>query len=160
MHIDRAVRKHYLRTCWILITSRENKELLNICDYIDTEVEILGFDQRGVEEYVSKYLGSRGQCAMFLKGKTKTHFTSLFDYGILHIPILLHMICVLHISKVSIPKTKTGILSAIVERCPNWEAIRNTGTKTARELHGVLVKLGQFVLNELRKGKQAFSKVL
>ena len=158
-HIDSAITKQYLRTCWILITSRESKELLKVCDYFDTEVEILGFDHQGVEDYISKYLGSRERCVVFLKDKMKTHFTSHFDYGIFHIPILLHMVCVLHIGNVSIPRTKTGILSAIVERCLNWEAIRKTGTKTAQKVHGILVKLCQFVLNELRKGKQVFLKV-
>ena len=71
------------------------------------------------------------------------------------------MVCVLFQRKVSLPQTKTGILSAIVERCPDWEEIRKFGKKTKKDIENTLVKLGAFVLKELQQynGSQIFQKV-
>ena len=83
------------------------------------------------------------------------------EFGILRIPILLHMICVLFIRKESLPKTRTGVLSAIVDRCENWESIRNTGGKGIKSIESPLLKLGKFVFKRLQQDDsvQTFEKV-
>ena len=78
-------------------------------------------------------------------------------YGILCIPILLHMICVLFLNTHSLPSSRTKILSAIVERCSYWERIRETGKKKLKDMTDTLVRLGQFVLTRMHA--QIFEKV-
>ena len=165
-NIDRMLTKQHLRNCWIVLTSRETKELATIREYLDAEAEIKGFDKRRVEEYITKYLGGKNQCEELLKMAEKSRIINrrwpLHDFGILCIPILLHMICVLFITKVSLPKTKTGIISAIVKRCPDWDEIRKTGQKKVKAAEDALVKLGEFVLGKLLQGdkSQVFQKVI
>ena len=130
--IDKAITKYYLRNCWIIVTSRETKELRRIADFLDAEAEITGFDSERVKEYITKYVGSDEKCdqlfsiakdrGIIIDGSEAASHKE--DYGILSIPFLLNMICVLFMRNVSLPKTKTGIIAAIVERCPNWEEIR------------------------------------
>ena len=62
----------------------------------------------------------------------------------------------------SLPKTKTGIISAIVERCPNYEEIRKTGEKGFRDVENTIARLGKYVLKRLQEEDfhQMFSKVL
>ena len=165
-HIDKALTRHCLRNCWIVLTSRETEELASLREeYFDAEAEIKGFDGKRVEEYITKYLGDCNKCKELLRIAEKSNITkqyiSTYDYGILQVPILLHMICVLFVHNVSFPKTKTGIISAIVERCPDWEEIRKTGHKRVKAVEEALVKLGKFVLKKLLDGDKAqtFSKV-
>ena len=65
--IDAAIRKKRLRHCWIVVTSRENKDLPSLRDYIDAEAELMGFDKARVEEYITKYLGHKGKCQELMK---------------------------------------------------------------------------------------------
>ena len=62
---------------------------------------------------------------------------------------------------ISLPKTKTGIISAIVDRCPRWEEIRKTGEKGLKNVEKTIQKLGKFVLDRLLKEDfhQQFAKV-
>ena len=48
-----------------------------------------------------------------------------------------------------LPKTKTGIISAIVDRCPGWEQIRKSGEKGFKNVEKTIQKLGKFVLDRL-----------
>ena len=84
-----------------------------------------------------------------------------YDFGILCIPILLHMICVLYLRKVSLPQTRTGIMSAIVGRCPDWEEIRKTGQTRVKAIENALTKLSEFVLHKILEedATQMFNKV-
>ena len=119
-----------------------------------------GFDEKRVKKYITKYLGDSDKCEELLRITTKSPFIkyiylnelvysiSSYDYGILCVPILLHMICVLFLRNVSLPETRTGIISAIVERCPDWEEIRKTGQKRVKAVEEALVKLGKFVLKK------------
>ena len=83
----------------------------------------------------------------------------------MQIPILLHMICVLFQRKVSLPKTRTGIISAIADRCSDWEEIRKSGMKTKKKwkatLEVALVKLGKLAWHRLREANKdlVFTKV-
>ncbi len=121
--IDSAITKQSLPNCSILLTSRDTKELIKLRQYVDTEAEITGFDPKRVDEYITKYLGSAEKCQELIalseiNQLRRRHYGDI-DYGIMQVPIMLHMICVLFQTKASLPKTKTGILSAIAERCPD-----------------------------------------
>ena len=170
-NIDNAITKDILADCWIILTSRETKQLVPLREYMNAEAEILGFDKEGVREYMTKCLGSpeRQKELIIIAKKCRiitspildsdseqseddegnsedsredisdtseydnAQFDDFNDFGILCVPILLHMICVLFMRKVSLPKTRTGIISAIVERCPNWEEIRKSGKKQVKD---------------------------
>ena len=87
----------------------------------------------------------------------ESRLLKLDHYGILCIPILLHMICVLFLHTRALPSSRTKILSAIVERCSHWEGIRETGKKKLKDMTESLVRLGQFVLGRMHA--QIFEKV-
>ena len=158
--IDNSITKDYLRTCSIVLASRENESLREIKKYMDTEVEITGFDMEGVKEYATQYLRSSERCEQLI-AETSNINSSMFDYGILHIPIFLNMICVLFKLDNSILLGKIAVLSAIVERCPHWEAIRQTGKKRVNDVKDVVIKLGKLALDGLlgEQPKQTFRKV-
>ena len=158
--IDNSITKDYLRTCSIVLASRENESLREIKKYMDTEVEITGFDMEGVKEYAMQYLRSSERCEQLI-AETSNINSSMFDYGILHIPIFLNMICVLFKLDNSILLGKIAVLSAIVERCPHWEAIRRTGKKRVNDVKDVVIKLGKLALDGLlgEQPKQTFRKV-
>ena len=160
--IDNAITKDYLRSCLIILSSRETESLSQIRKHMDTEVEITGFDKEGVKEYATQYLESSERCEQLLeKAEACEINSSMFDYGILHIPIFLNMICVLFRRNISILKGKIAVLSAIVERCPDWEAIRKSGKKRMNDAKHIIVKLGKLSLDGLlqEQPKLSFTKV-
>ena len=53
--IDKAIERRNLWNSWIILTSREIKE---IKDYMDADTIINGFDEKNVESYLVKYLDS------------------------------------------------------------------------------------------------------
>ncbi len=165
LDIDNAITKHSLPTCCILLTSRDRGELNELRPYMDLEAEITGFDPERVEEYITKYLESTKGCKQLMKMARNSKLITGKYYGILQVPIMLHMICVLYQRKVSLPKTMTGVISAIVERCPDWEEIRRSGQKTVEEmkvlLESALVKLGKVCWERLQQGNKdlIFTKV-
>ena len=200
-HIDNAITKDSLADCWIILTSRETKQLIPLREYMNAEAEIKGFDSKGVREYMTKCLGGTDkQTELVIIAKKSRMVTSVildsdsesdnnndndsgnsiegdsntdseiyddsmlddfYDFRILCIPILLHMICVLYLRKVSLPQTRTGIMSAIVERCPDWEGIRKTGQTRVKAIENALTKSSEFVLHKILEedATQMFDKV-
>ena len=159
--IDYIITKFILRNCCVIITSRETKELATIRECIDAEAKITGFDRPRIEEYVTKYTGSSEKCEELLSRTEEIGIQSEMDCGILSIPILLHMICCLFLSRVSLPRTKTGIFSAIVEKCPHWDEIRKTGRKTLQHFTDTILKLGELAMKGLQREhfQQTFTTV-
>ena len=160
--IDYAITKEYLRNCLIILSSRETELLSQIRKHMDTEVEITGFDKQGVKEYATQYLESSDKCEQLLKKAEACEInSSMFDYGILHIPIFLNMVCVLFKRNISILEGKIAVLSAIVERCPDWEAIRKFGKKRMNDAKDVIIKLGKLSLDGIHREqpKLSFNKV-
>ena len=160
-HIDKAITKDSLRNCCIVLTSRESKELSNIRECMDVEAEIKGFDDHGREEYITKYLGSEEKTVKLLKTLKRTLQAACGVHEFLRIPFILHMICVLFNRSVSLPKTKTGVLNAIVDRCINWDAIRKSGKKKLEDTKDALVRLGKLAMEGLQRDQfqQTFTKV-
>ncbi len=156
--IDKAITKDSFPNCCILLTSRDRSELNEVRPYMDVEAEITGFDPTKVEEYITKYLQSPEKCKDLIEKATSCNIISTWDYGILKVPILLHMICVLYQRNVSLPRTMTGVTPAMVERCPDWEEIRRSGKKTDAEmkvsLEMALVRLGKLCWERLDHGNK------
>ncbi len=156
--IDKAITKDSFSNCCILLTSRDTKELKKCRPYMDVEAEITGFDLTNVEEYITKYMESTTDCKQLMEIVHNSKLVSDQDYGIMEIPIFLHMICVLYQRKVSLPKTKTGVISAIVERCPDWEEMRKSEKETDAEmkvlLDDALILLGKLCWEKLQQGNK------
>ena len=158
--IDYFIKREYLRNCGIVLSSRETDRLPEIREYMDIEMEITGFDEDGVKEYATRFLESEQKCRQLLqktgKGKAK-------NYGILHIPIFLQMICVLFKDGAfsEMLKGTTAILSEVVSRCPNWESIRKTKKKRIDGATDAILKLGRLALKGLQRDRnqQIFTKV-
>ena len=124
--IDEAIKKEKLWNCWMILTSRETTQLADVKQYMDAEAEIRGFDSKNIKKYVYRSLGCREKAKELLKQVGQRGLMGISG-SIMTIPILLHMICVLFMCNMSLPKTKTGIIQAIVNRCLDREAIRAKG---------------------------------
>ena len=158
--IDHVVTKDYLWNCTVVVTSRETKELRELRNFMDTEIEIIGFDKEGVEDYATKFLeGSEKTNELLAQAEACDINNRLVDYGILHIPIFLHMICFLFKNGFSIMKGKVAVISEIVKRCLNWESIRKTGKRRINDGTEVIAKLGRLALKGLQGEHFTFKEV-
>ena len=153
--IDEAIKKEKLWNCWMILTSRETTQLHGIKQYMDAEAEILGFDSKNIKTYVSRSLRSDKKAEELLKQAVNRSID--ISKGIMTIPILLHMICVLFMCNMSLPKTKTEIIQAIVNRCLDREAIRAKGKKAVDSTNQALYNLGKLAWQGLKEaGKKLF----
>ncbi len=156
--IDSAISKGSLVGCCVLVTSRDRKELNEIRPYMDIEAEIIGFDPNKVEEYIKRYLKSDKECKKLIQMAKNSKLITKRDFGLLQKPIFLHMICVLYQRNVSLPKSMTGVISAVVERCPDWEEIRRSGQKTDAEMKAALelalLRLGKLCWERIKQGNK------
>ena len=192
-HIDKVITKDLYRNCSIVLTSRETEELPAVREYMDSEAEILAFDDPKMKEYISKYLGSteksndlikavlgaansisssNGTGSSVASSNSAGEFSGdsrldiqFYDASILEFlrkPFLVHMVCVLYCRHSSLPKTKTGIFDALVNRCIDLDAIRRRGRKNVDNMSEILVKLGKLTMKGLleEQPRQTFSKVL
>ena len=155
--IDEAIRKQRLWNCWLILTSRETEETYGLQEYMDAEAEIHGFDKKNIETYICKVVPD-GQtknlleqaCTVGLCHKVLGQFVYKSD-SILTVPILLHMICILFLSKRILPNSVLGIIQAIVDRCMEREVIRVKGKKAEQRADQALARLGKLAwigLNE------------
>ena len=127
--IDEAIRKESLGDIWMILTSRESEQLYDVKQYIDAEVEIQGFNETSVKDYVFRYMDDDRKAIKLLKQLEATGI--LFYRGILNVPMLLNMVCSLFEGTNStLPRTKVRLLGCIVQKCVNREAIRSEDKKT------------------------------
>ena len=150
LDIDNAITKNRLWNCWLILTSRETKQLKELKEYMDAEVEICGFDDHSVVQYITKYFGSKQKADELLKealAKDLCWFIENYGYffgqSFLHVPFLLNMICVLFSCNSSLPETKLEVMKAIVDRCINRESIRAKGQKAVARAKSTLLKIGK-----------------
>ena len=160
--IDEAIKKEKLWNCWMILTSRETEDIKKLKENMDGEVEIRGFDGKNIDKYMELFLGSAEKRTELL---TKARIAGLGkpDYwGILTVPIFLHIICILFLSHEPLPRTKTGLLKAMVDKCIDREAIRIRGQKAEDSTKRTLYNLGKLAwqgLNEPTK-KLVFTRVV
>ncbi len=112
--VDSTLMRESLPHSCVLLTSRDTKEVAELRQFMDVEAEIIGFDPMRVQEYITKYLGSE-RCQELIELSNQSQLRREGDYGIMQVPIFLHMICVLFLTEKSLPETRTGIISAIVD---------------------------------------------
>ena len=176
--IDETIKKEKLWNCWMILTSKETTQLGDVKKYLDAEAEIRGFDSKNVKTYVHRSLGchekaeelleqvvQRGlmtttEISRIIQARGQRGLIDIFK-SIMTIPILLHMICVLFVCNKSLPKTKTGIIQAIVNRCMDREAIRAKGQKAVDSADQALYNLGKLAWQGLKEAgiKLFFDKV-
>ena len=161
--IDDVIKKELLGECWLILTSRETTDLHHLKDYMDAEVEILWFGECGVESYIGLFMENEIKTKELLKQAEEKKIKE----NILKVPILLNMVCSLFEGIDSaLPKTRTGLIGCIVQRCINREAIRSKGSKTIQKqtkvfniekVRGVFLKLCKFAWEKLKEpGKKLF----
>ena len=141
--IDEAINKESLWNCWMILTSRETEQIQDIKQYMDAEAGIQGFDRKNIRQYVTRSLGTSEKNDKLLKKAEKSGLHDWYRYGMLVVPVLLNMICVLFNSNQTLPNTKTGIMQAIVDRCIDREAIRAKGQKAVNSATRALYNLGK-----------------
>ena len=114
--IDKVIKKQSLWNCWVVLTSRETEQLYDVKQYMD-EVEIQGFDDRSVQDYVFRYMDDDRKAVKLLKQVEAKGM--LFYRSILNVPMLLNMVCSLFEGTDSdsmLPRTRTGLLGCIVQQ--------------------------------------------
>ena len=52
------ITRKTLQNCWVIETSTEWDNVIEIKKYIDVEATIQGFDKDDMKEYATKYLGT------------------------------------------------------------------------------------------------------
>ena len=162
--IDNALQKDSLWNCWIVLTSRETEQLEKLKRYMNAEVEIHGFDEQNVKEYISKSLRSEEKADKLLKQARSKGLCGgnkaggyYFGDSLLRIPILLNMICVLFLCNDTLPTTRTGIIKKIVDRCIDREAIRRRGQTALQTAKRTMIKLGKLAWEGLNEpGKRLY----
>ena len=166
--IDNTITKNSLWNCWLILTSRETEQVKELKEYMDAEVDICGFDDNNVVQYITKYFGSKQKAEELLREATAKDLCHLIEDGryyfglsFLQVPFLLNMICVLFSSNSTLPETKIEVMKAIVDRCMNRESIRARGEKALAHAESILFKIGKLAwqgLNQPDK-KMVFEKV-
>ena len=133
--IDSAITDT-LGDCFILVTSRPGDYMKKPDrDQMNGEVQITGFSDEAVKEGSTKYLGN--------KKRSKDFQDKCWESGIrglLRIPIVLLMLCVLYHAKETLPKRKTDIVFGIIKMYINRAKKRFPQIKDFEEL---LYKLGK-----------------
>ena len=168
--IDKAIERRNLWNSWLILTSRETEQIKDIKDYMDAEAVINGFDKKNIKAYMVKYLGSKDDRKKLLDQAARKGLCEAYevdgeilccDVGMLAIPILLNMICVLFLCNLTLPSTRSGILQAIVDRLIDRESIRMRGKKAVDRLEQTLIKLGKLAWEGLNRPekKLLFDKV-
>ncbi len=160
--IDEVIQKDRLGHCCVVLTSRTSDQLPDVRDYMDLEVEILGFDEKTAEIYAGKYLGDEQKAETLMKKindidtKNSLYAMDAMENNpsrlqtLVQLPILLQMLCVLNEGEQSLPESKGGIIGAIVERTIQRSAIRSSGKKVTLNVNAVLQKLGKAAWDSLK----------
>ena len=131
--IDKAIDTPKINT-FVIVTSRPGYVDSNIKGKTDGEIMIEGFSKESIKECSEKYLGSKKKRDEMLKqasesgiisvGETfvqhifKPHASlglSVIDGGLLQVPIILLMTCVLFDNKHVLPRRRTDIVRQIFE---------------------------------------------
>ena len=154
--IDEAIESG-IGNCFLLLTSRPGYVEKDIQDRMDGAVRINGFSPEKIRECCNLYLGSEEQTDQLIKQAQEAGiwYRSVFwnDPGLLRIPIILLMTCVIFDEKQSLPKKKTEIIGTIIELMMDRSTLKHFGSKSS-ELHhldSLLYALGKESWNALHK---------
>ena len=146
--IDAAI-EDTIGDCFLILTSRDgdyiSRETRN---KLNGEIEITGFDEHQGRRYASCYFESEETATKMFQ---KAEVANL--EGLLRLPIILLMVCVLFDENGQLSKSHTNIISQIVELFMDRSAIKYYGRKAKgiAGLEEMLYKLGQLAWRTLRK---------
>ena len=147
--IDEAIKKESLWSSWMILSSRETDDIRKLKKYMNGELEIKGFDWKGLWEYVTCSLCDETKMEEFKSQAKRVDLMSesisprAGGYEILLIPIIPYILCVLFKSSQALPKTKTTVLKAVIDRCIDRETIRAKGHKAVDRTRRAFHKLGE-----------------
>ena len=146
--LDAAI-EHTIGDCFLILTSRDgdyiSRETRN---KLDGEIEITGFDKHQVRRYATCYFGSEETATKMYKKAEAADVE-----GLLRLPIILLLVCVLFDENEDLPTSQTEIISQIVELFMDRSAIKHYGKK-AKDIAGIeemLYKMGELAWRTLRK---------
>ena len=154
--IDEAIESG-IGNCFLLLTSRPGYVEKHIQDRMDGEVRIDGFSPKKIRECCNLYLGSEDQTDKLLKQAEKSDICDISRYwndpGLLRIPIILLMVCVIFDENQSLPKRKTAIIRTIIQLMMDRSTLKHFGCKSSELVHldSLLCTLGEHSWNALQK---------
>ena len=154
--IDEAIESG-IGNCFLLLTSRPGYVEKYIHDRMDGEVRIDGFSSEKIRECCKLYLESEEQTERLIEQTEKSGISRLAtfwrDSGLLRIPIILLMKCVIFDEKQSLPKKKTEIIGTIIELMMDRSTLKHFGCKSSelQHLDSLLWALGELSWAALRK---------
>ena len=154
--IDEAIESG-IGNCFLLLTSRPGYVEKDIQDRMDGAVTIDGFSPEKIRECCNLYLGSEEETDKLIKQAQEAGiwYLSIFgnDPGLLTIPIILLMTCVIFDEKQSLPKKKTEIIGTIIELMMDRSTLRHFGCKSSelQHLDSLLCALGELSWKALQK---------
>ena len=134
---------------------------------MDAEFEIEGFDGKCIEKYISRSFAhdetksdqllleaaANGLCLPDGKGGY------IYEFGFLMVPLLLNMVCSIFMSKMTLPRTITGIIDSVVNKIIDREAIRAKGQRALESANKALLKICKLAWQGLTSGTTIFQKV-
>ena len=151
--IDRAIEVT-IGNCFLILTSRPDlpsKEgqyvSKEIRDRMDGEVMIEGFTEESIQKCSAQYLESEEQSDMMLKQAVNAGIE-----GLLKVPIVLLMVCVLFYEHTSLPETRTKIVRQIFELTVNRTILKQPELKEI--LDDLLLSLGELSWKALQSDVQ------
>ena len=152
--IDEAIESG-MGNCFLLLTSRPGYVEKYIQERMDGDVRIDGLNPGNVRECCNLYLGSEELTDKLLQQAEKAELCYLDEHnpGLLRIPIILLMTCVIFDEKQTLPKKKTEIIGTIIQLMMDRSTLRHFGCKSSdlKHLDSLLYALGEHSWKALRE---------
>ena len=146
--IDEAI-SDTIGDCFILVTSRPGDYMSkDDQNQMDGEIQIAGLNEGSIKECASKYLESEERASDLLEQTKDAEIN-----GLLRIPIVLLMVCVLYHEHQSLPSSKTDIVWKIIRMCMDRSTLKHLGKKSSEiaDLDEMLDILGQLSWESLHR---------
>ena len=157
-YIQRVIRGELLKGCYLILTSRHSKQILELSAShpFDKHIEVLGFTRENVCEYIGKVLDdSKLRVAVLDKMKSNPQLAAL-----LRTPFFSAVICDAVRCHGVVPETISEVFSMLVllvirqntqQLYPMWSAV-------PRMLQEQILELGRFLFMMLLENKIVFSE--
>ena len=161
--------------CFVVLTSRPGYVGDGIRNKIDYTVAIEGLSDENIKKFIKLNLDSKEKSAHMLKQakaagmyKSTNSFlprlfssSSMLSQGLLRVPIMLLMTCVIYEMKQSLQETRTEILKPLYKLLWNRLEVKLYGSASAKTIEHdtMLFKLGRLAWDTLQKNELILRKV-
>ena len=157
-YVQRVIRGELLKGCYVILTSRYSKQILELsaaCPF-DKHIEVLGFTQKDIYEYISKTLLSPAMHAAVLE-KMEIHPQLA---SLMRVPAFSVAICDIIRSRGIVPVATSDVMSMLVLRVihQNTQHQYRTWSAVPRLLQEQILELGRFSFMMLLEKKVVFSE--